>query len=124
MDHSNLPTKVKNWMETIKKSIATNPKRAADYCRKLEGYANEIHSDYLKGFSLYYKAMGYYLNSQLEESMAYMTDALNRLIAGEAWELVSKTYNAMGNIADFQGDVSLAIDCYMKGLLISFFMFS
>lgn len=119
MDHSSLPTKVKNWMDTIKSSIATNPKRAADYCRKLESYANEVHSDYLKGFSLYFKGMGYYLNSQLEESMAYMTEALNRLMEGEAWELAAKTYNAMGNIADFQGDTSLAIDCYMKGLLIS-----
>lgn len=119
MDHSNLPTKVKNWMSTIIKCLTTNPKRSADCCKKLEEYANEIHSDYLKGFSLYYRAMGYYINSQLEESMEYMTDALNRLIAAEAWELVAKTYNAMGNISDFQGDTSLAIDFYMKGLLIS-----
>ncbi len=119
MDHSNLPTKVKSWMETIKKCLTTDSKRFAEYCAKLEEYANEVHSDYLKGFSLYYKAMGHYIESHLEDSMTLMADALNHLIASEAWELVAKTYNAMGNISDFQGDISLAIDCYMKGLLLS-----
>ena len=119
MDHSNFPEKVKNWLSVIKENAAIDSKKTAEYCRKLEGYANEVHSDYLKGFSLYYRGLSYYVNSKLEKSMTYMSDALNRLITAEAWELVAKSYNAMGNIADFQGDVSLAIDCYMKGLLVS-----
>ncbi|MBR2894743.1 MAG: diguanylate cyclase [Oscillospiraceae bacterium] len=118
MEHQNFPECVKHWMEIIKTCAVSDPPRMIEHCDKLESYANEIQSDHLMGYSLFYRGYHCYAHAQLEDSMNYLSIALNHLISGEIWELAARTYNGMGNIAEFQGDISLAIDCYAKGLAL------
>ncbi len=119
MVKDNLPVKVITMMEAIEKNVATNPEIFLENCSALEEYANTNRNEYLKGYCLFFRGYASYASAELEHGLAYFSEALNRLIAGEDWVLACKTYNAMGNIADFQGDTSLAIDCYMKGLSMS-----
>lgn len=119
MDHSALPAHVQDWIRKIEEHVVTNPELLMDYCDKLEQYAGEIRSHDLKGYSMFFRGYGYYAMSKLEESMTALTCALNELIGTDDWFMTARTYNSMGNIADFQGDLSLAIDCYCKGLSIS-----
>lgn len=119
VDHSNLPVHVQDWIRKIEEHVVTNPDLLMEYCDKLEQYAGETHSNYLKGYSMFFRGYGYYAMSRLEESMTALTCALNELIGTDDWFMTARTYNSMGNIADFQGDLSLAIDCYCKGLSIS-----
>lgn len=119
MDHANLPEHVQEWNRKIEEHVVTNPKLLMEYCDKLEQYADETHSNYLKGYSMFFRGYGYYTMSKLEESMTALTCALNELAGTDDWFMTARTYNSMGNIADFQGDLSLAIDCYCKGLSIS-----
>ena len=119
MVKDNLPVKVITMMEAIEKNVATNPEIFLENCSALEEYANTNRNEYLKGYCLFFRGYASYASAELEHGLAYFSEALNRLIAGEDWVLACRTYNAMGNIADFQGDTSLAIDCYMKGLSMS-----
>lgn len=119
MIKDNLPVKVVAIMEAIEANVTANPEVFHESCRELEEYAAANRIEYLKGFCSYYRGYRSYADADLEDSLAYLSEALNRLIAGEDWLLASKAYNAMGNIADFQGDSSLAIDCYIKGLSLS-----
>ncbi len=119
MVKDNLPVKVITMMEAIEKNVTDNPEIFLENCSALEEYANINRNEYLKGYCLFFRGYSSYISTELEHSLAYFSEALNRLIAGEDWLLACKTYNAMGNIADFQGDTSLAIDCYMKGLSMS-----
>lgn len=119
MGQTGLPKHVSSWMDTIEQTVFSNPEVCEDLLGKLEEYAQEVRSEYLKGYCLFFRGFRFYAEARLEESMEKLSEALNRLIAGENWNLVTKTYNAMGNIADYQGDVSLAIDCYLKGLTVS-----
>lgn len=119
MDRDNFPAKVTKLMDSIEKSVLSNSEEFEESCGKLEEYSNETRNDYLKGYCLFFRGFASYVKADLENSMAYLSEALNRLIAGEDWRLATKTCNAMGNIADFQGDSSLAIECYIKGLAMS-----
>ncbi len=111
--------KVITMMEAIEKNVTANPEIFLENCSALEEYAATTRNEYLKGYCLFFRGYASYAAAELEHALAYFSEALNRLIAGEDWLLACKTYNAMGNIADFQGDTSLAIDCYMKGLSMS-----
>lgn len=111
--------KVITMMEAIEKNVTANPEIFLENCSALEEYAATNRNEYLKGYCLFFRGYASYAAAELEHALAYFSEALNRLIAGEDWLLACKTYNAMGNIADFQGDTSLAIDCYMKGLSMS-----
>lgn len=116
MDVNNLPQHVQDWMQEIEKNVVANNDRMMEFCDKLEHYADEHNEGFLKGFSLFFRGFNRYLNARLEQGMEDLSAALNYLISAQAWGMVAHTYNSMGNIAYFQGDISLAIDCYIKGL--------
>ena len=119
MIKDNLPSKIIAMMEAVEQNVSTNPDVFLENCNMLDEYAIENRSEYLKGFCAFYRGYRSYADAELEDSIAYLSEAINRLITGEDWPLAARAYNAMGNIADFQGDTSLAIDCYMKGLSLS-----
>lgn len=119
MTRENLPVKVTTLMEAIEKNVTANPELFLENCRELEDYATVNRNEYLKGFCLFFRGYSSYASADLDDSLAYLSEALPRLIADEDWRLACKSYNAIGNIADFQGDTSLAIDCYIKGLSMS-----
>ena len=119
MQERKIPPYVQDWMHEIANHVRSNNACVLEFCTKLEQYAEETNDDYLKGYSLFYRGFYQYFNAQLEQGMALFSCALNYLIAAQEWDLVSRTYNLMGNIADFHGDISLAIDCYMKGLSLA-----
>ena len=113
------PQYVREWMEEIEKNVVSDNDRMMIFCDKLEQYANKHNDDFLKGFHLFFRGFNKYLNAQLEQGMEVLSNALNYLISSQAWGMAAHAYNSMGNISDFQGDISLAIDCYMKGLTLA-----
>ena len=119
MQERTVPQYVQEWMAEIEKNVMTDSKRLDEYCDKLDQYANENDDNALKGHSLFYRGFNKYANAQFEQGMESISASLNYLISAESWRLVGNAYNAMGNIADFQGDTSLAIDCYLKGLSVA-----
>jgi len=116
MARKEFPDNVLEWMETVENISSENPLGALEYCEKLDRYSKKAKSDYVKGFSLFYRGFCKYFLNDLEEAVFYFSDALNLLVDAEEWNLVARCYNALGNIADFQGDLSLAIDYFFKGL--------
>ena len=119
MNRNDFPIRISTLMDSIEKNVATNHEVFLEHCDELEQYANATRNEYLKGFCYFFRGYYSYACADLENSIAYLSEALNRLINGEDWTLAARTYNAMGNIADFQGDSSLAIDCYVKALSLS-----
>lgn len=115
MARKDFPDKVLGWLEAIESLSNDNPTETLEYCDKVEEYAHKNKSDYLSGFSLYYRGFISYFMNDLEKAVSYFSEALNLLVDAEEWNLVGRCYNALGNIADFQGDFSLAIDYFFKG---------
>ena len=119
MNVRTFPEHVRQWMLELKKNVTADNDRMVEFCNKIDQYANETNDAYLKGYSLFYRGFNKYINAQLEQGMEVLSTALNYLISTEAWELVANAYSSMGNISYFQGDISLAIDCYLKGLALA-----
>ena len=113
------PEHVRQWMLEIEKNVMTDNDRMVEFCDKLDQYAYENNDAFLKGYSLFYRGFNKYINAQLEQGMEVLSTALNYLISTESWKLVANAYSSMGNISYFQGDISLAIDCYLKGLALA-----
>ena len=119
MEHNNYPARIAELMGSLEKNAASDHEVFEKQCAELEAYGAAHRDEYIKGFCLFYKGLVGYVLAELANSMRYFSEAINHLIAGEDWYLAARTYNAMGNISDFQGDTSLAIDCYVKGLSMS-----
>ncbi len=119
MEVRNIPNYVRQWMLEVEQNVMANNDRMVEFCDKIDQYANENDDTFLKGYSLFYRGFNKYINAQLEQGMEVLSTALNHLISAQSWELVANAYSSMGNIADFQGDISLAIDCYLKGLSLA-----
>ena len=119
MRERNFPQYVRDWMLEIETNVMNDNDRMVEFCDMIDQYATENNDIFLKGFSLFYRGFNKYINAQLEQGMEVLSSALNYLISTESWELVANAYNSMGNISDFQGDISLAIDCYLKGLSLA-----
>ena len=119
MQEQSTPQYVREWMAEIENNFMAGEDCIVEFCDKLDRYADENGDTSLKGYSLFYRGFNKYVNAQLEQGMEILSTSLNYLISSESWRLVANAYNSMGNIADFQGDISLAIDCYLKGLSVA-----
>lgn len=118
MNQKRFPQEISDCMDFIAENVMIDPDSCEESFVRLDRYATEMRSDYLKGYCLFYRGYQSYARLKLQESMAYLSSALNCLLDVGNWYQSAKAYNAMGNIADFQGDSSLAIDCYIKGLTL------
>ena len=116
MGVKNYPDIVLEWIEIIKQSVQKDAARMNEYIEKLRHYAEDNGSTYLIGYAFYYQGLDAYSRAELDLAMESLTEALKYLSMSETWNLVVRCYNIVGNIATFQGDTSLAIDCYVKGL--------
>lgn len=119
MSQIEYPKKVLEWMDKAETALPSSLETCLEYVSLVEDYAQEAHSDFLMGFCWFYRGFVSYIKAELGDSLNYFSLALNPLIAGENWKKAVKSYIAMGNIAGYQGDESLAIDCYLKGLALS-----
>lgn len=119
MQERNMPQYVQELLAEIEQNAMADPNHMAELCDKLDEYANEDNNAFLKGQSLFYRGFNKYAHAQLEDGMEILSLSINYLISAELWRLAANAYNSMANIADFQGDVSMAIEYYLKGLYIA-----
>lgn len=119
MQDRNMPQHVQEWLEEIEQNPMADTDRVSQLCDRLDQYADENNDTSLKGQSLFYRGFNKYANAHLEEGMEILSTSVNLLISAKQWRLAGNAYNSMANIADFQGDVSTAIEYYLKGLYIA-----
>ena len=116
MEMKDFPPVVQEWLGIVRQASGRETVRMKEYNEKLRTYAEDNGSTILIGLSIYYEGFDCYMNAQLDLSMVLMSEALKYLSMAESWRMASHCYSCMGNIAAFQGDTSLAIDCYIKSL--------
>ena len=110
------PSHVRDLMALIEKNYTENLGETIDLCEALEQYAYEVDSNELRAYCQFYKGISYYLQAQLDKGYNLLSGCLELLLETGQCELVGKAYNALGNIASFQGELSLAVDYFFVGL--------
>ena len=116
MEPGKYPDIVQEWMEIIKKASGQDTTLLNEYIEKLRRYAEDNGSVYLIGYCFYFLGHDAYINTQLDLAVDCLTEAVKYFSMAESWSMTAQSYNLMGNIATFHGDMSLAIDCYVKTL--------
>ena len=119
MNMKKYPDIVQEWMKIIQASVGQDTARLNEYIEKLKHYAEDNGSVYLIGFCFYYQGQNAYSCADLKLSMESLTEAARYLSMADSWAMAAHSYNIMGNIATFEGDTSLAIDCYIKCLTMA-----
>lgn len=118
MDRNLYPEHINKWLSIIDECAETDPQRMAEHCDLVERYAGETRNDALMGYSIFQRGYSAYAQGRLTDSSDYLSSALTYLLSGGEYEMGARVYTALGNIADTQGDTSLATDCYFKGLTL------
>ncbi|MBR2483122.1 MAG: diguanylate cyclase [Oscillospiraceae bacterium] len=116
MPREHYPPRISTLKEQIETHYADDFERTIDCCETLEQYAYEVDSDELRAYCQLYKGLTLYLHAQLDRGYNLLTRCIDPLCQTEQWELVGKAYNSLGNIASFQGELSLAVDHFFTGL--------
>ena len=119
MQEQNIPQYVQDLLNEIEQNVMSDCAFISNLCDKLDQYANENNDICVKGQSLFYRGFNQYANAQLEFGMETLSSSISYLISSQLWRLAANAYNSMANIADFQGDVSIAVEYYLKGLSIA-----
>lgn len=116
MSQENFPPHIHELRKLIESNYTDFFAETLAHCETLEQYAYEVDSNELRAYCQFYKGLTYYLHGQLEKGYDLLVRAIEPLSQTEQWELVGKTYNALGNIVSFQGELSLAVDYFFVGL--------
>lgn len=119
MQERTIPQQVQELLTEIDQNVMSDIECMTKLCDRLDRYVDENDDTCLKGQSLFYRGFNKYVNAQLEEGMELLSASINYLIASEMWRLVANAYNSMANIADFQGDISLSLEYFLKGLYLA-----
>lgn len=116
MEYEEFSSNVREWIDQIERNRTSNPNHILEVCKKLEHYAEEVHSDQLMGYALFNAGFCHYLLNEIDKSNDYFSHSLDYLIRTYQWELVARCYNLLGITANSQGNLPLAMDFYFKGL--------
>ena len=116
MSQECFPPRISELRELIKKNYAEDLKGTLDRCEVLEQYAYEVDSNALRAYCQFYKGLALYHHAQLDRGYDLLLRCIEPLCQSEQWELAGKAHNALGNIASFQGELSLAVDYFFNGL--------
>ena len=116
MPSESFPSHVNELRALIEENCAEDLAKTLELCETLEQYAYEVDSNELRAYCQFYKGLAYYLHAQLSRGYDLLVRSIDPLCQTEQWELAGKAYNALGNIASFQGELSLAVDYFFTGL--------
>ncbi len=116
MDLSGLPQTVKNFInDTIQ---CREQGGIPDYnaCQKILEYAADTGSQKLSGMGLYCLAEYYLRQEQYENAMQCLTESVGYLKSTQMYELLARTYNMMGIVADRRDSRMVALSSYYNSL--------
>lgn len=110
------PPRITELRTLIEENYVDDLKGTLDRCEAVEQYAYEVDSDELRAYCQFYKGLTCYLHAQLDRGYDLLVRCIEPLCQTEQWELAGRAYNALGNVASFQGEHSLAVDYFFVGL--------
>ena len=116
MSQETFSTRITELKLLIEANFMDNYTAAMEYCDTLEQCAYEVDSNELRAYCLCYKGLIKYLNAELDSGYELLLRSVEPLRQTEQWTLLGRVYNALGNIAYYQGEFSLAVDYFFVGI--------
>ena len=108
---------VKGWVQEVLDNHQKDAELTLKYCNDIIEYAGRTDDAKLLGFGYYYIAEVYYILNDGDSFFATVSKALSYLEKAGEWELIARSYNILGIIAMNRGNLPIAYDYYLNGLV-------
>ena len=108
---------VKGWVQEVLDNHQKDAELTLKYCNDIIEYADKTDDAKLLGFGYYYIAEVYYILNDGDSFFATVSKALSYLEKAGEWELIARSYNILGIIAMNRGNLPIAYDYYLNGLV-------
>lgn len=116
VDLKGLPQTVQNFIEETIRYRENGKCLDNETCQKVLEYAADTGSQKLAGLGLYYLAEYYWQNDQFENTMQCLSESISYLKSSQMYELLARTYNMMGAVADRKNNRMVALSSYYNCL--------
>lgn len=117
MEFTNYNEIVKSWVQGVYDNHQKDAELTLKYCNDIIEYAGKVDDAKLLGFGYYYIAEVYYILNDGDSFFATISKAMSYLEKAEEWELIARSYNIFGIIAMNRGNLPIAYDYYLNGLV-------
>lgn len=116
VDLKGLPQTVQNFIEETIRYRENGKCLDNETCQKVLEYAADTGSQKLAGLGLYYLAEYYWQNDRFESTMQCLSESVGYLKSARMYELLARTYNMMGAVADRKNNRMVALSSYYNCL--------
>ena len=106
-------------LEEVKSQTNLDTEERLKLCQKLYYEAELRRDSYLMGIACFYLGECCYRQKMADSSYSYLSRGLQSLDTFEEWELLSRSYNMIGLLPQFQGNFMHALDYFMEGIKVA-----
>ena len=118
LDLDSLEPSVLELVEKIKKNKYSNYDVVIETAQELAEIAKSQENIGIYGYALFNEAYAYYNIDNVSKAFVTFGDALNPLSESEQWEYLASDYCVLGIISNSQGNASMAMDYYLRGISV------
>lgn len=116
LDFESMESSVRILIEKIEEYKKTDRQLVIKTATELIEYAKEQNRNDLLGYALFSKAYALYELDEITKAFIIFEQGIQPLKESGQWNLVARSYCAMGIICNNQGNAPMALDYYLKGL--------
>lgn len=119
MNISKYEAGIQNLVNCIDHGDYRSEEEHLDLCKKLYSEALHIGDGVLSGYACYCLGTACFDNSLAEEGVSYLSKGIRYLSQTEEWEIISKSYNILALMLQYQGNFINAMDYFITGIEIA-----
>lgn len=108
---------IRQWTQGVLDTYRKDAELTIKYCNELIDYGSRTADPKILGFAYYYLAGTLYCLNDCENIFDICIKAIENLEKASAWDLLAKAYNILGIITSGRGNLPVAYDYYLDGLM-------
>lgn len=108
---------IKQWTQGVLDTYRKDAELTIKYCNDLIDYGNRMSDAKVLGFAYYHLAGTLYCLNDCENILDITIKAIENLERASEWSLLAKAYNILGIITFGRGNLPVAYDYYLDGLM-------
>lgn len=117
MEFNDYNEKIRTWTQGVLDTYRKDAELTIKYCNDLIDYGKRTDDARILGFAYYHLSGTLYCLNDCENIFDITIRAIDNLEKAEEWSLLVKSYNILGIIAFGRGNLPVAYDYYLDGLM-------
>lgn len=103
-------------LQTVMELHISDSRRSRAICKRLLTTGKALHDNTLIGFAYYYLAESYFVEDRYPLFVSHLLQGLKYQLQPPVPFLLTKSYNMLGINSSYTGDISAAMDHYLRSL--------